>query len=143
MGLRTPEQYKEALKDGREVYYRGELVPDVTTHPIIGIAVDHACIDYQMAEDPRYRDLAVIKDPSIGDYSRYFYIPRNTEDLLQRSRLIAASTREGATLVVLIKEIGTDALFALHVVAEEMAKRGKPEYTERVQKYYEMCRDKD
>lgn len=143
MGLRTPEQYKEALKDGREVYYRGELVPDVTTHPIIGTAVNHACIDYQMAEDPRYRDLAVVTDPRAGEYSRYFHIPRNTEDLLQRSRLIAASTREGATLVVLIKEIGTDALFALHIVAEEMAKRGKPEYKERVQKYYEMCRDKD
>ena len=58
MSLRTPEQYKESLKDGREVYYRGEKVDDVTTHPVIGKAVQHACIDYQMAEDPRYRDLA-------------------------------------------------------------------------------------
>ena len=127
MGLRTPAQYKDALRDGREVYYRGELVPDVTAHPVIGKAVNHACIDYQLAEDPRYRELAVVSDPALGDYSRYYHVPRNTEDLLQRSRLIAASTREGATLVVLIKEIGTDALFALHVVAEEMAKRGKPE----------------
>ena len=42
MGLRTPEQYKESLKDGREVYYRGERVEDVTTHPVIGKAVTHA-----------------------------------------------------------------------------------------------------
>lgn len=144
MGLRTAEQYKASLKDGREVYYRGELVKDVTTHPVIGVAVEHACIDYRMAEDPRYRDLAVVTDPQSGvSYSRYYHLPRNTEDLLQRSRLIAASTREGATLVVLIKEIGTDALFALHIVAEELAKRGKPEYKERVQKYYELCRDRD
>jgi 4-hydroxybutyryl-CoA dehydratase / vinylacetyl-CoA-Delta-isomerase len=144
MGLRTPEQYKASLRDGREVYYRGELVPDVTTHPIIGIAVDHACIDYQMSEDPRYRDLAVMVDPQTKEpYSRYFHLPQNAEDLLKRSKLISASTREGATLVVLIKEIGTDALFALHIVAEEMAKRGKPEYKERVQKYYQMCRDRD
>ena len=144
MGLRTPEQYKASLRDGREVYYRGELVPDVTTHPIIGIAVDHACIDYQMSEDPRYRDLAVMVDPQTKEpYSRYFHLPRNAEDLLKRSQLISASTREGATLVVLIKEIGTDALFALHIVAEEMAKRGKPEYKERVLKYYQMCRDRD
>lgn len=144
MGLRTPEQYKASLKDGREVYYRGELVQDVTTHPIIGIAVDHACIDYQMSEDPRYRQLAVVVDPQTKEpYSRYFHLPRNAEDLLKRSQLISASTREGATLVVLIKEIGTDALFALHIVAEEMAKRGKPEYKERVQKYYQMCRDRD
>lgn len=144
MGLRTPQQYKASLKDGREVYYRGELVKDVTTHPVIGIAVEHACIDYQMAEDPRYRDLAVVVDPQTKEpYSRYYHLPRNAEDLLKRSQLIAASTREGATLVVLIKEIGTDALFALHIVAEEMAKRGKPEYKERVQKYYQMCRDRD
>ncbi|MBI3300610.1 MAG: hypothetical protein HYZ72_00810, partial [Deltaproteobacteria bacterium] len=144
MGLRTPEQYKASLKDGREVYYRGELVKDVTTHPVIGVAVEHACIDYRMAEDPRYRDLAVVTDPQSGEpYSRYYHLPRNAEDLLQRSRLIAASTREGATLVVLIKEIGTDALFALHIVAEEMAKRGKPEYKERVQKYYDLCRSRD
>lgn len=144
MGLRTPEQYRASLKDGREVYYRGEQVTDVTTHPVIGVAVEHACIDYRMAEDSRYRSLAVVTDPQSGEeYSRYYHIPRSAEDLLQRSRLIAASTREGATLVILIKEIGTDALFALLIVAEELARRGKPEYRERVQKYYELCRQED
>ena len=144
MSLRTPEQYKESLRDGREVYYRGEKVEDVTTHPVIGKAVQHACIDYQMAEDPRYRDLAVVTDPQTGqEYSRYYHLPQNAEDLLQRSRLIEASTREGATLVILIKEIGTDALLALHIVAEEMAKHGAGQYRERVKKYYELCRDND
>ena len=109
MGLRTPEQYKESLRDGRAVFFRGEKVADVTTHPVIGIAVEHACIDYRMAEDPKYRELAVMQDGG-GEYSRYFHLPRNGDDLLKRSELIAASTREGATLVVLIKEIGTDAL---------------------------------
>ena len=51
MGLRTPEQYKQSLRDGRAVFVRGEKVNDVTTHPVIGIAVEHACIDYRMAED--------------------------------------------------------------------------------------------
>jgi hypothetical protein len=50
------------------------------------------------------------------DPSPYYAIPRSTADLLARSALVAASTRRGRTLVVLIKEIGTDALFALHRV---------------------------
>ena len=29
MALRTPEQYLKGLRDGREVYYRGERVEDV------------------------------------------------------------------------------------------------------------------
>src|SRR5579864_5095412 len=142
MALRTPEQYKQSLRDGRAVYYRGEKVNDVTTHPVIGIAVDHACIDYRMAEDPAYRDLAVVKEDG-QEYSRYFHLPRNGDDLLKRSQLIAASTREGATLVVLIKEIGTDALLALHIIGERLAAAGKPEYRERIHRYYRNCRDND
>src|SRR5579863_8358994 len=142
MGLRTPEQYKQALRDGRAVFFRGEKVADVTAHPVIGIAVDHACIDYRMAEDPKYRDLAVINEGG-ERYSRYFHLPRNGADLLKRSELIAASTREGATLVVLIKEIGSDALLALHIIGERLAAAGQPEYRERIHRYYRNCRDND
>src|SRR2546428_9496309 len=142
MSLRTAEEYKESLRDGRSVYFRGERVHDVTAHPVIGIAVEHACIDYRMADDPHYRSLAVVKDGD-GEYSRYFHLPRTGEDLRKRSDLIAASTREGATLVVLIKEIGTDALVALHLIGERLAAAGKPEYRERVHNYYRYCRDHD
>src|SRR6516225_4136010 len=142
MGLRTAEQYKESLRDGRTVYFRGERVHDVTTHPVIGLAVEHACIDYRMADDPQYRGLAVVRDGA-GEYSRYYHLPRSGDDLRKRSELIAASTREGATLVVLIKEIGTDALLALHLIGERLAGAGKPEYRERVAKYHRYCRDND
>ncbi|HZP46481.1 MAG TPA: 4-hydroxyphenylacetate 3-hydroxylase N-terminal domain-containing protein [Candidatus Binataceae bacterium] len=142
MGLKTAEQYKQSLRDGRAVFFRGEKVNDVTTHPVIGIAVEHACIDYRLAENQQYRELAVIKDGQT-EYSRYFHLPRNGEDLLKRSQLIAASTREGATLVVLIKEIGSDALLALHIIGERMAAAGKPQYRDRIRKYHQMCRDND
>lgn len=142
MGLRTAEQYKASLRDGRVVFFRGEKVPDVTAHPVIGIAVEHAAIDYRMAEDAKYRELAVIKEGG-DEYSRYYHLPKNGDDLLKRSKLIAASTREGATLVVLIKEIGTDALLALHIVGAKLAAAGHPEYSERIQKFYRHCRDND
>ncbi|HVN91914.1 MAG TPA: 4-hydroxyphenylacetate 3-hydroxylase N-terminal domain-containing protein [Candidatus Binataceae bacterium] len=142
MGLRTPEQYKQSLRDNRSVYFRGQKVADVTTHPVIGIAVEHACTDYRMAEDPAYRDLAVIKEGNT-EYSRYFHLPRNGADLLKRSELIAASTREGATLVVLIKEIGSDALLALHIIGERLAAAGHTQYRERIGKYHALCRDND
>ncbi|HVA80643.1 MAG TPA: 4-hydroxyphenylacetate 3-hydroxylase N-terminal domain-containing protein [Candidatus Binataceae bacterium] len=142
MGLRTADEYKASLRDGRAVFFRGEKVADVTTHPVIGIAVEHAALDYRMAEDAKYRELAVIKEG--GDqYSRYFHVPRNGDDLLKRSNLIAASTREGATLVVLIKEIGSDALLALNIVGAKMAAGGHLEYAGRIQKFHRHCRDND
>src|SRR6266705_2612743 len=109
MPLRTVQQYIESLRDDRTVYYRGERVADVTRHPVIGVAVRHAAIDYALQTDPSHRDLAVLDDAR-GPYSRYYQIPRNADDLLKRSALIEQATAAGGTLVVLIKEIGTDAL---------------------------------
>jgi aromatic ring hydroxylase len=142
MGLRTPEQYVESIRDGRTVYYRGEKVPDVTTHPVIKKAVHHASLDYEMAEAPATRDLAVVEEG--GDrYSRYYKIPSSTDDLLKRSQLIETATALGSTLVVLVKEIGTDALFALHRVARQADQKYESEYLKRVQAFYRHCRDND
>jgi aromatic ring hydroxylase len=144
MGLRTVEQYKASLRDGRLVYFRGERVEDVTTHPVIGVAVNHAAIDYKIAHQPEHWNLAVYVDSATGEeYSRYFHIPRNSEDLLKRSELIETSTRLGRTLVVLIKEIGTDCLFALHLVAKQIDEKFGTSYLPRVRAIYAHCRDND
>jgi len=66
MALRTPQEYRASLQDERVIYYKGEQVKDVTMHPVLGVAVQHASIDYAMAENPRYRDLAVVHDPQTG-----------------------------------------------------------------------------
>ena len=70
MPLQTAKQYTDSLRDGRTVYYRGRKVDDVTTHPVIGIAVEHAATDYRMAHDPAESQLAVVDGPD-GPYSRY------------------------------------------------------------------------
>src|SRR5947208_11185509 len=144
MGLRTVEQYKASLRDGRLVYFQGQRVGDVTIHPVICVAVNHAAIDYEIAHDPAHRDLAVYADRETGqEYSRYFKIPASAEDLLQRSELIETSTRLGRTVVVLVKEIGTDCLFALHLIAKQMDVQLGTKYLPSVRAMFEHCRNND
>jgi aromatic ring hydroxylase len=133
--LRSPDQYRESLRDGRRVYYRGQRVEDVTTHAVLRHTVEHAALDYQMAETAEHRDLAVTPE----GYSRYFEVPRSAEDLLARSELIEMATRAGKTLPPLIKEIGTDALFALLAMRERL---GEP-YASRIVAFYEQAREQD
>jgi 4-hydroxybutyryl-CoA dehydratase / vinylacetyl-CoA-Delta-isomerase len=139
VGLRTAEQFLEGLRDSREVYYRGRRVKVVTEHSELGVAARHAAIDFKLAENPKFRDLAV-RNYGNDLYSAYYHIPRNTKDLQDRSKLIETATALGATLVVLIKEIGTDALFALKRV---LARSGETEGLERVNAFYRNCRDRD
>jgi aromatic ring hydroxylase len=137
MGLRTSDQYRKALQDGREVYYRGRRVPDVTEQPELRVAIDHAAIDFDLAHDQANHELMVAKDADTGhDISAYYRIPRSTEDLLARSKLIETVTAAGGTMVTLIKEIGSDALFALQRVlgGEEL---------ERARRFYRHCADND
>ncbi len=139
MGLRTASEFLAGLRDDREVYYRGERVTDVTEHPELGVAARHAAIDFQLAEDPKARDLAVCSEGN-EKYSTYYKIPRDAKDLQARSQLIELGTREGATLVLLVKEIGTDALLALRRV---LGRSNETVGLDRLTAFYRNCRDKD
>ena len=62
MGIKTPHEYIESLKDGRIVYCNGERVNDVTKHPILKICRDWMAMDYVLQNDSRYQDLLLDKD---------------------------------------------------------------------------------
>jgi 4-hydroxybutyryl-CoA dehydratase/vinylacetyl-CoA-Delta-isomerase len=140
MALKTPEQYKESLRDGRIVYYKGEKVEDVTTHPDLSVCVNTMAIDYEMAEDPKYRDLAVVDDPEFGPISRYYYIPQRGEDLLKAHELIITSTNLSDGYIPLAHDIGADALNAIAITANMM---GNKDYINRITDFRKYLQKND
>ncbi len=141
MGLKTVEEYKESLRDGRVVYYKGERVEDVTTHPDLSVCVDTMALDYELAEHPDYRELAVVYDEALGEeISRYYHLPKNGDDLLKLFDLIVASTRLGDGFIPLAHDIGADALNAISITANVM---GHKEYIERIENYRTYLKQND
>ncbi len=144
MPLRTVEQYKKSLKDGRKVYVVGERVQDVTTHPILKITIDHSSNIFQYTHDRHYRSLFTFTSPETGDrVSRYFMFPKNGRELQLRNSLIEEHTRLGNSTLNLVQTIGSDALMALTTVTEQMDKALETDYLERVKKYTSYCREND
>src|SRR3990172_3966961 len=143
MALKSPKEFVDSLRDGRVVFYRGERVKDVTEHPVTRRAIDHVAADYRIAEEPEHRDLMTYVDEQGQRHSRYFKVPRNADDLLRRREMIEASTRAGHGVVLLIKEIGTDFLFAMRAVATYRATRGKPGCLARLERYPASCQERD
>src|SRR5512135_2765293 len=106
MGLKTAEQYKASLRDDRVVYYKGERVPDVTAHPDLRVCVDTMALDYEIAERPEFRELAVVHDTTLGEeIRRYYHVPANGEDLVKQLELIIAATRLGDGFIPLAHDI--------------------------------------
>ena len=55
--LRTGEQYKEGIRDGREVWIDGERVKDVTSHPAFKPIVDIKARMYDIQHEPEHQDV--------------------------------------------------------------------------------------
>ena len=143
MALRTAGQYRQGLRDGRVVYYRGEQVEDVTTHEHLSLGVDHTSLDFDLAEDEDHRELFSWADDDGILHSRYYKHPASAQDLLNRREMIETSTRLGGSTVLLIKEIGTDALFALDLVSRVIDEKAGTDYHERVTAFHQHARDHD
>ncbi len=56
MGLRTADEYRESLRDGRVLWYRGKRIDDALSEPDLRVAVDHSAVDFEIGHDPAYRD---------------------------------------------------------------------------------------
>lgn len=59
--IRTGAQYRDSIRDNREVYMNGERVKDVTAHPMFQPLVDIRARIYDMAHDPATRDVMTVE----------------------------------------------------------------------------------
>jgi aromatic ring hydroxylase len=109
MTIRTPAEYVEGLKGARQVYYRGARVADVTKDPELAVAIGHSALAYSIAES--HPDLAIDREGG-EECSAFYRVPRCADDLRRRGALIEQVAALGAGVIVL-KEVGSDALFAL------------------------------
>ena len=141
--MRNRAEYVESLRDGRTVYFKGHEIEDVTRDPFCKKVVGHLGLEFDITENPEYRDLVTFTPDGKTSYSRYFKLPENSGDLLKRSQIIDLGTRLASTVVLLIKEIGTDCLFTLNIISKQMDKHLHTDYFDRVKRYHDYCMRND
>ncbi|HEV7566300.1 MAG TPA: 4-hydroxyphenylacetate 3-hydroxylase family protein [Microbacteriaceae bacterium] len=65
--IRTGEQYRESIRDGREVWIDGERVEDVTIHPAFKPIVDVRARIYDLAHEDATRETMSYVDSESGE----------------------------------------------------------------------------
>ncbi|QGR20196.1 4-hydroxyphenylacetate 3-hydroxylase family protein [Stygiolobus azoricus] len=144
MGLRTGEQYLEAIKvrNKAEIYVMGKEVKDVTTHPFLkpSIMAFKATFDAPWEEDTK--ELARAWSPFINEeVNRFNHIHRSSDDLAAKVKLLRKiSHKTGACFQ---RCVGFDALNTLYIITELMAQKGKTEPKERFVEYLKTVQKKD
>lgn len=91
--MRTGSNYRQALRDGRQVYLLGEgLIEDVTTHPATRPMVDEYVTWYDRHFDPEWQDVVLTPPDAAGKRSPVGYmVPRSADDLARMGRCFAAT----------------------------------------------------
>jgi aromatic ring hydroxylase len=89
--LRTGNEYREALRDGRDVWVVGEgRIDDVTTHPATRAMVDEYVAWYDRQNDPAWADLIFRSTPTREREPWGAVIPRAPTDLSGMGRYFYA-----------------------------------------------------
>ena len=143
MALKNPQQYLESLRDGRVVYFDGERVPDVTTHPVCKITNDWVAMDYIMNNDPRYQDLLTDIDAD-GERVSFALQPQRTrEDLLRLREVVKLWARVCFGKPTGAKFVAKDGLNAVTVVAPRVDKKYGTNYAANVEAYRKHLQKND
>lgn len=65
--IRTGDEYRDSIRDGRQVWIDGEKVDDVTTHPAFKPIVDIRARIYDLAHDEATRGIMTYTDEESGE----------------------------------------------------------------------------
>jgi 4-hydroxyphenylacetate 3-monooxygenase len=79
--LRTGDEYRASLRDGRVVWYAGERIDDVTTHPATAGGIDRLAALFDLQHDPEHRDVMTYVREDGERVTRAWQLPRTQQDL--------------------------------------------------------------
>lgn len=132
MTLKTPEQYKESLRDGRVIYWNGERIDDVTRHPGFKVPLELVMRDFNY-EDPKLGPILSYATEDGSKANRIYQIPRNEGDLDARMKLM-----HEISVVT-----GVSGVFMALMSAKDAIGKEHPQYAANIERMYKYARDND
>lgn len=144
MGIRNGAQYLNRLKDHpREVWLAGEMVKDVTEHPVFKRPLAQMARLYDMQADPCFADTLTYPSPIDGKpVGTAFLVPKTQDDLFKRREAFRIWAESTFGLMGRSPDFLNTALMAFAEARDFFAKGGE-RFAENVVKYYEYVREND
>ncbi len=121
--MRTGAEYRDALRDGRQIWVLGEgSVEDVTTHPATRPMVEQYVGWYDRHFDPAWQDIVLTPGCDGQRVPVGYLLPRCADDLARMGRCFSATSFVSAGNITHTPAYGhLIALGVLHAVGERNA----------------------
>ena len=113
--IRSGDEYRASIRDGREVWMNGERITDVTAHPAFRPLVDARARIYDMAHDPATSDLMSYQDADSGERNAVgLKLPHTREDWEQKRRAVDAVMDDLGGVVIRVGDETVGEMWSLY-----------------------------
>ncbi len=143
MPVRSGVEYVTGLQDGRDIWYRGEPVEDITVHPAFSSCLPALMQLFDLQHDPAYRQMITYPSPQTGEpVGQSFRMPRGVGDFASRRSMLDTWASATGGMLVQSPDYASTGLMALASARDFLAK-GDPRFGVHPLRYYEHCREQD
>src|SRR5438270_2190308 len=133
--IRSGDEYRASIRDGREVWMNGERITDVTAHPAFRPLVDARARIYDMAHDPATSDLMSYRDADSGDRNAVgLKLPHTREDWEQKRRAVDAVMDDLGGVVIRVGDETVGEMWSLYD-GRDVLNEVDPQFSENIERH--------
>lgn len=135
MKIRTPEDYLESLRViHKRIFLFGEELDNYVDHPMIRPSLNAVGMSYQLAEDPKHKELMTVESNLTGErINRFMHLHQDTQDLAVKIKMQRLMGQ--CTACCFQRCVGMDCFNALDVITYQMDQDLGTQYHQRFRSY--------
>jgi 4-hydroxyphenylacetate 3-monooxygenase len=134
--IRTGQQYRDSIRDGRQVWINGERVPDVSTHRMFKPLVDIRARIYDMAHEAQHEATMTYRDEADGVCSVGTKLPLSAEDWYAKRDAVNAVLDEVGGIVTRVGDETVGEMWSLYD-GQDVLNEVNPEFSTNIRRHVE------
>ena len=112
--IRTGNEYRESLKDGREVWIDGERVKDLSTHQAFKPIINVRSRMYDMAHEAQFQEQLTYRDDETDELNTIYHKPpRTREDWYKKDMALDALIKDIGGIVIRVSDETVGEMWSL------------------------------
>lgn len=139
--IRTGQDYRQGLQDGREIWMDGERVKDVTTHPAFKPIVDVRARMYDMAHEAAYQDRLTYVEENKRN-TIFYKPPRETKDWTDKVEAVDLVMKDIGGVVTRVGDETIGEVWSL-IDGRDVLAEFDPRFADNVDKHVQNIFDND
>ncbi|MCG2622511.1 4-hydroxyphenylacetate 3-hydroxylase family protein [Arthrobacter sp. I2-34] len=133
--IRTGDEYRESIRDGRQIWIDGEKVTDVTTHPMFKPVVDVRARIYDLAHEEHSRQVMTYADDQTGEPNAIANrLPKTQQDWLDKRAAVELVQREAGGVVTRVGDETIGEMWSLYD-GQDVLNEVDPRFSENIRRH--------